>query len=1276
MKNLFFRLKLNFNQQNINAALVKIGLLIFTAPFFTWAQSNISQQDRENTTSLCDEALTIANDDSQYLAKLIAELENQLEQLHLADPLQNAESHLDLNNAFNFLERAFPPFIDVAHTAQSVINHQQPWSVQDYLNMRSKILAAIQNVNMPEAALVGKLHALRNLHLLHALTPFYDLQNEPEPDQQDKAQNEHGAQGQQENKPQDRLQDDPDPNYQVANKDVKSGGESAAPFYQIGISIKPKVPYLRRASFDSWDQQGRLRRTLAHVGREKSTVLETTGWMFIENPGLKNRFVLPMGYGSIPILGHHKDLIVKETFPGEYQVLSKNGQSLPSRVRIPITNDLDKVNMNAITLKILRRSSGIESSAWPDDLKNKIHEIFTSNLGALDIAGQLSAYIANSPQYLYCSSDRMSESEFFAISQQITITQNRGWPRALALAHGKLFNCDGAALLGATLLRDFFDLPTRISIVDNIKGSKLIDGVEHWVVDANDPLHAVVEVFELGQWHVFDFTPQTNSPLNASGPGDNELKPFDDNSSPADSKTPHNSPPTSPVEDDTVDQTITTDSANGSTNDSIRQDADRAGEGEFILSERVEQLLPLNRPINEELETYTDQFTQILYIWILEQFYVEKAPELWADVVSPVIKGVKREKIKQELNVRLAELVHLFRLQSQNKNLPINKWFDSGLREMNIDPNTSFNFLRGVHSFLNLLAKERHLTGQEANFFRELGQVLISMQELSSSHSAVHSYVERILKRLPGQVIRGIINKLFRGDVSKAGSPEQIEFFAALKQGDLRGLIEIGLAHRDLDLMFEQDFDTSHFRTPMPTQQVRPRSRAIVRAELPDLANLDTWIWNPEPHPNPHRAILDQLVHGRQFRVGNVRMVERVNPRSRIERKFSALFFDISGSMKGEPMRLQMAAIMAYIDKALSEQDKMGNYLHEVWLYPFDTVIHLWGNEGKEPIKIRNRAEAEYWIEKWLTQSPDATGGATNIQGCFEEWFRAVKVRYAEQKKDIFGLDRVNMVLFSDGESSVDKDIIRSELANMPGDLKVAFRFFAIGNTNNDLKHIATTQASRVRDSLVDPPITWPQQARTTSELAITENRYTNILHPITGEVIRIDFKQHGGHLHFVKGAQQLSDDSILSDESEHTYRELTGTDISAILAESNSIKLDEGSAYFDEGVIFPFTLRQQIHSLIPPLFNSSIPRENLLLLRNKISEKKTSNESKSLQGLRDFINIFEVIEGSPLPIDLHITLTYRLVENYLNTEGGLNSILIAEQIALLRVIDNVLNLK
>ena len=68
-----------------------------------------------------------------------------------------------------------------------------------------------------------------------------------------------------------------------------------------------------------------------------------------------------------------------------------------------------------------------------------------------------------------------------------------------------------------------------------------------------------------------------------------------------------------------------------------------------------------------------------------------------------------------------------------------------------------------------------------------------------------------------------------------------------------------------------------------------------------------------------------------------------------------------------------------------------------------------------------------------------------------------------------------------------------------------------------------------VRDSLVDPTVTWPQQAGTTSELAITVNRYTSVFQPTTGEVIRIDFQQPGGHVKTVKGAQQLSDGSILS---------------------------------------------------------------------------------------------------------------------------------------------------
>ncbi len=184
-------------------------------------------------------------------------------------------------------------------------------------------------------------------------------------------------------------------------------------------------------------------------------------------------------------------------------------------------------------------------------------------------------------------------------------------------------------------------------------------------------------------------------------------------------------------------------------------------------------------------------------------------------------------------------------------------------------------------------------------------------------------------------------------------------------------------------------------------------------------------------------------IQGRQFAMGSLETRKVINPKNPLEKKISIIYYDISGSMNGPFIEVQDALLMAFVDKALSETDAIGRTTHEVYLVPFND------NLGKS-LKISSREDAYEFLTKKMNQITKNDGG-TQIQQALENFYDIVSASY--KKKSAQGREKLfqkaNMILFTDGKSTIDIPALESKRNSIPSDVKINMNLVSFGDAVN-----------------------------------------------------------------------------------------------------------------------------------------------------------------------------------------------------------------------------------
>jgi len=1136
----------------------------------------------------------------------VESLESRPEIKNVPHPFEIAMNDMNkMGEVQKLLEASFAPLRSSKLILAKVLNHQERMSrgelAQHIKEFRQELVKVLNSKSPSPQAIFGAIMALQAIQSLESLTPRKPVKSlEEEKFEVDGEDEESVDEGQdssgQEAPPQKaRLPEQSPDHYEVRNKDV--GGEtggSSEPNYAIGTTAPVPMKVLKTASFEVLTDDLQKNYAVRRPRRAKSKLVGDTNafkkTFLLNEGGASSQLAIPKSYDWEPVAAEYDDYEVIEVVPEEYVVRAKAGRKLSEKVFL-FVEPYGSQSLSAEALRFLTGPSGIPQEAWPQHVLSGIER--AKRFGGKDPKQRvryLSEWFQFDGPYLYNTTSGRRKTAYKKRNEELKALLAQGVPKALAFAIVKMFNCDGGALIGATLIRDFLKLPTRLVGGYPVAGSKSIDGENFNVVDINDPGHAWVEVFLDGKWEPFDFTPNKNNPQ-----GQDKKEKLDEAEDPLDRRS-EDSENTSSEEQDSGEESDDGQSkgsenqqgqekassnedssaeAKGSESGSSQQEggsprSDKRIKGNSVSADQKPSQTEFKKDKDEKstnaksedaiaaeqnpAENHQSQAlgdSESSSTGIDQDSTVADKESTGTEVSRGIAEdsiGASNEKENKEGQARSNNSSHAIRFEDPKELSEVSKDYDSaegalvrqivlellenhqkkvkrgellamfdrisekftdpvhikilspyiarakaqllkyfelvyGIADGSVqdmltlaknsiykDPEVSYRALKSIRAYYQLLAELRSLTTEEKNFLSQLDLIIGDFQKQAHPSSHRHELIQRVMKQLPGDVIRKWLTAKYP-EAKTLGSQDQNSMFDALIKGDLAGVLQASLIakHFNFFLATEREFRVRFFKSLLRSEVRKRGSEDLVLAGVNDIARFDRWIPNFDPHPDAATSLLSRLVRDEQYMRWYRQMHEAPGHKDTLERSLQVVFFDISGSMAGAKARIQASAISAIVDKELSKKDHFGKPLNVVVLIPF-------GDTTYEPVLVETQEQAMVEALKYLNTST-AAGEGTEFQPCFDEFFRFALKYYKNNPggnniQQRFKLTRINMTLITDGGASFDREKVTKDLKALPPEMKAFFNLVHFGDEKNrsleEIMQMTNTENSRSMVTHID----------------------------------------------------------------------------------------------------------------------------------------------------------------------------------------------------------------
>ena len=922
--------------------------------------------------------------------------------------------------------------------------------------LKIKHLVANQLINVArtprsDMQVFAALEALRLISTIETRVEFPRTEEDRSREQKEREDKEKKEKKKKEKKDNDEEQD-PEWNktqdkYKPENKDLADDGGGKKKNASI-VMTDAEVPkrLLRQKIYDQFDY------------KDWSSVPVSRGQIFKDSKPTKRIVIdplneaeidvpIPYGYSILPSRDAHHQVI--ETGAGEFKLRVATKGS--------VTLGLVKIHSETQTPSLPRHVSVEELAHWPQHLL-----MFTESLKGLspvNAAARLEAYISEDGGFLYYSKgDKIDENQLAKIDQKFQ-TLLAQMPKPMAMAHVGAFNCDGAAWIGALLLRDVLNIPVRIAGGRTSAGIMRIEGVAHHVVRSSDPAHAWIEVFDGNHWVPFDMTPKNNTPDSDSAPSElerEEQEQKQENKPPQQSQSKSN-------KDEKKEKERARDEAKKSEEKSPEKGEDKSSKAHESDDQGTTE--ETGRPIDEILKSKSTQRrnseSQISLIdkilkrnelMLLEHLIYEGHQTKYADESTELLKSLAQNPSWKASIERSAS--HIGLLINDAKFIKY-----GGLQHLVSEarvefaqnrPRDGIQRLLVAQRFLLALADLRQLTPAEVDALHSIQKILSELSTIKHKNSKEFDVVDQFLRNLPGNISKDWLRRQYGQDFDQLGSQSNIRLAGDLAQGRLRPLLEMAAVSDFVDMTFNSVPEPRWKDVPTINRSIlpKPRQDLIVTRNPLDFAKM---LWNLRPGEH----MFGPTLQGRQFAMGSLETRRIPNPKDPIERKVTVVYYDISGSMRGDKVETQDAILMAFADKALSETDAIGRPTHEIYLIPF-------GDKRYEGVHISSREDALAFISKMMTHRTSADEGNAYTK-FVEEFYELVSSSFHQKSKG--GRERLfqkaNMVLLTDGSYSVDLNSIQEAKKKLPTGVEISMNFISIGDqVNSELKDLS--QAGRL----------------------------------------------------------------------------------------------------------------------------------------------------------------------------------------------------------------------
>ncbi len=977
---------------------------------------------------------------------------------HLEHPLEAAGQNPDkIGAVYKRMANELPILKELLHLLSSmdqghVLKHA------DFIQIKrttANQLIAISQKPGSDLQVFAALEALRVLSTVESRVVFpktkEDIQKEEQKKQEekDKEKKKDDDKDEEEQEPEwNKTQD----KYNPENKDLANDGKGKKK--NVDIVLTDASVYKRLLRQKIYDQFNLKDWSSVPSGREQIQAENQFSKKLIINPLGETSIDVPVPYGYTLVPGKYADHRVVEVGPGEFkvQVSSKNQVSL----------GLSKIQSEAYLAAPPKVPNAQELGYWPQHLL-----LFTQSLKGLppiEAAARLEKYISEEGGFLYYSKgDKISEGDLTKIDQKFNqlLTQ---MPKPMAMAHVGAFNCDGAAWIGGLLLRDVLNMPVRIAGGRTSAGTKTVGQEKFHVVKSADPAHVWIEVFDGKHWVPFDMTPKNNTPDSQSSPTDverEESKP----PTPGQKQPPKDkSQPSKGEGQKSEKKESDKDGAKDGEKDDKKEGQDSKGKDQKTKAEdgkdqkeneqdgegapgskKIDDLInakSTQRRKGEQNLALIDRVLKRNELMLLEHlihdghqtsFQTESAAVLdalgensnWKNVVER-----SRGKISTILND--TKFAKFSGLQTFLTDIRV-EFSQNNAREAK-------QKLMIVERLLLALGEYRSLTKQETEALHSIEGIIRGLDQIKHVNSKEFDAVQDLIKSLPGNISKNWLSKQYGKDYDQIGSSSSIRLAQDIVSGKLKPLLQMGAVSEFVDMTLNSTPEPQWKDEPTLNRSLAPKPRQdlIVTRNPLDFAKM---LWTLRPGENMFAPTLQ----GRQFAMGSLETRRVISPKNPLERKVSVIYYDVSLSMNGRPIESQDALLMAFVDKALSDTDAIGRPTHEIYLIPFNDNI-------LQGVHIASREDAQNFLSRRMNMRTQTSGG-TDIQKAVENFYDIIGTSYRNKaaqgaREKLF--QKANMVLFTDGGSTINMEQLEAKRKTMPKDVQINMNFVSIGDQVNE----------------------------------------------------------------------------------------------------------------------------------------------------------------------------------------------------------------------------------
>ncbi|MEZ4751143.1 MAG: transglutaminase domain-containing protein [Bdellovibrionota bacterium] len=486
-------------------------------------------------------------------------------------------------------------------------------------------------------------------------------------------------------------------------------------------------------------------------------------------PEARAQFHLSFPYGVEPLPGDYKGFTVREKSPGEFVAIQSEPQE---QLSIPLVT-VGPLQMDRRNLPGYTRASGIEAGKWPKAVKEFVKQLKRSGAtDSLRLGYEVTEFVKRNFRY-YSESETVSKELLRETDALLKRLKTAGLPRPVALAHGGIVNCDGASWIAALILRDFFQVPTRIVGGTTANETERVEDRVWTLARTGVPRHMWIEVWSGEHWEPFDPTPP-HHPESEGGDGSSEGEKSKEGGAqeevPKDSET------------------------QGDTEAKEKAEAEKTEEGDVVPGPGHDDS-PANptplRIMDQGFDTPDAKLLTVLAETI-ETHAIETALRTGKKVEALRTAQQQLALLHPEgAAATAASLARLSQLQGSQRDFPqlapIHLLGNVRLSLSQGEYRRAYAELRSLLPLLEALGARRDLSIGEKTYLDQLQVILEEFLKMNHADAAHFDLAERVLSRLSGPLTRRWVSETY-GEVLKLGSPALHRFVEDLKSGTLASL--------------------------------------------------------------------------------------------------------------------------------------------------------------------------------------------------------------------------------------------------------------------------------------------------------------------------------------------------------------------------------------------------------------------------------------------------------------------------------------------------------